>query len=103
MASSGMHRNQRTRHLFSNFLKGKFSLLSDIGSDFCVCCFFSYVPDELVPEIRTAHGLAGNAQVQINLVDKRQEEFVPPKPKFSFENSVGQSLGGSVASRHRAP
>ena len=36
-------------------------------------------------------------EVAVSLVDKTSDEFVPPKPKFDFAKSQGQSLGSSNA------
>jgi len=52
-----------------------------------------YVPAELEDEVRREWGPAADS-VRLNLVDKSRETFVPPKPKFDFSTSVGQSLGG---------
>jgi len=54
-----------------------------------------FVPAELEPEVRREWGPAADT-VRINLVDKTRETYVPPKPKFDFSTSVGQSLGGAA-------
>lgn len=50
------------------------------------------VPRELEPAVREQ--FPGAHQVGINLVNRTQEEYVPPPPKFSFAESQGHSLGG---------
>lgn len=53
------------------------------------------VPRELEAEVRQQ--FPGAHQVGVNLVNRTQEEFVPPKPKFDFAKSQGQSLGDGAA------
>jgi len=51
------------------------------------------VPPELEKEARREWGDRDSVRVQ--LVDKTSEDYVPPKPKFSFTSSAGQSVGTS--------
>ena len=53
------------------------------------------VPHELERRMMAkdrAAGIKRTSNVPVELVDKTQETYVPPKPKFSFEKSQGQSL-----------
>jgi len=52
-----------------------------------------YVPPELEREARREWG--DRESIRVQLVDKTTEDFVPPKPKFSFKDTEGQSLGVS--------
>jgi len=52
-----------------------------------------YVPPELEREARREWG--DRESVRVQLVDKTTEDYVPPKPKFSFSTSAGQSVGTS--------
>eukprot|EP01006_Ploeotia_vitrea_P009692 TRINITY_DN23844_c0_g1_i1.p1 TRINITY_DN23844_c0_g1~~TRINITY_DN23844_c0_g1_i1.p1 ORF type:complete len:258 (-),score=153.43 TRINITY_DN23844_c0_g1_i1:609-1382(-) len=54
------------------------------------------VPRELEKEVKKQFGNTVSS-VGVQLVDKSKETYVPPKPKFSFANSKGQSLGGGGA------
>lgn len=49
------------------------------------------VPDELEAMCRSEWGPAADA-VRVNLVDKSNEAYQPPKPKFNFATSKGQQL-----------
>jgi len=53
-----------------------------------------HVPHELEKLCKDEMKIEGN-EIAVNLVDKTSETYVPPKPKFSFANSQGQSLGTS--------
>jgi len=52
-----------------------------------------FVPPELEAIARKEWGSI--SAVKIQLVDKTSEDYVPPKPKFTFKASEGQSLGSS--------
>lgn len=55
------------------------------------------MPDELEEMCRKEWG-ANIDQVGVNLVDKSGESFTPPKAKFDFAKSQGQSLSSSSSS-----
>lgn len=61
----------------------------------------SEVPDELDEICRKEWG-PNVADVGIQLIDKSAETFTPPKPKFDFAKSQGQSLGGAGAAASAA-
>lgn len=52
-----------------------------------------HVPREMEPEIKAKMG-GRSGQPIVSLKDCTSEVFVPPPPKFSFDNSHGQSLSG---------
>lgn len=58
------------------------------------------VPDELEEICRKEWGNPEN--VSVNLVDKSSETYTPPKAKFDFSKSQGQSLGSSAAASSAA-
>ena len=49
------------------------------------------VPYELEVKMKSKLTKA-QSQIAVDLVNKTMEDYVPPKPKFSFNNSAGQSL-----------
>lgn len=55
------------------------------------------VPEELEPICLKEWGARAET-VSVNLVDRSTETFTPPKPKFDFATSKGQSLGGASSS-----
>jgi len=60
----------------------------------------SEVPEELEEICRKEW--PNMQDVGISLVDKSAEAFTPPKPKFDFAKSQGQSLGGAGAAASAA-
>jgi len=60
------------------------------------------VPSELEPICRKEWGSTASA-VRVQLVDKSRESYTPPKPKFDFSKSVGQSIASSSSSSGSAP
>jgi hypothetical protein len=54
--------------------------------------FFSHVPAELEAKLRL-NLPPSQVDVGIDFVNRMQELYVPPKPKFNFANSQGLALG----------